>query len=69
MTAFDHRAYGGSRLLKHTWAYDALGRKDATADITVESGLGSWTPTKIDVTYDDAGRLTREKLMAGGSPI
>jgi YD repeat-containing protein len=27
------------------------------------------TPTKIDVTYDDAGRLTREKLMAGGSPI
>ena len=69
MIAFDHRELGGTQILKHSWEYDALGRKNATADITISSALDGWTPTKIDITYDTASRLTREKLMNGGTPI
>lgn len=60
---------GGSaaRLLKHEWIFDALWRKDASnpsGDISVTSSYTNGN-NKIDITYDTASRLTREKLTDG----
>ena len=35
LTSFDIKNGSGTRLVKHEWSYDNMGRKDASADITV----------------------------------
>jgi RHS repeat-associated protein len=57
------------QMIKLDWSYDALWRKDATTDpnnrdikITSNHTGGK---NKIDITYDKASRLTREKLTDG----
>jgi YD repeat-containing protein len=51
-----------TRMIKFNWSYDPLWRKDSTADITVTSP-NTGGKDRIDITYDKASRLTREKLM------
>ena len=60
MTAFDLSSGGASpvRLVKNEWAYDTLGRKSATSDITVTAP--DFTENMIDLTYDSASRLRGE---------
>jgi hypothetical protein len=64
LTAFDIKEADNDRILRHSWGYDALGRKSATADITVTSPY--FSENLIDITYDAASRLTRETFKVSG---
>jgi uncharacterized protein RhaS with RHS repeats len=63
LISFDLKEVSGARLVKHLWGYDALGRKDAAADIEVSSAY--FTADTIDIAYDSASRLTSEQLSGG----
>lgn len=60
-TSFDIKEIGGTRILKHEWAYDAMGRKSAAAGIAVSGGSPA-LPSPISFAYDSASRVTHESL-------
>jgi len=76
LTSLDVSGPAGApaRVIRQSWGYDALGRKDATAGVATTTGIVStsaaatWAPAGIQFAYDAASRVTQEKLLrnAGG---
>ncbi|MRR30368.1 RHS repeat protein, partial [bacterium] len=59
LTSFDIKQSDNTRIMKHEWQYDNLGRKSAEAGITV---TGPNLPSPISFSYDAASRVTSEAL-------